>query len=591
MDQPGGQNASICRKGLFFIALSGGAFFGASEAYSLSSAVSGWNLSFWPVPALWGAGLAVGALLARRLPKRQLPLLGVLGLELLLLLLPGGCRRSAMAAVLAGGFLASLPAGSGGALCRAACGAGFAAGFAADLLGFRGDCVPGLLLLPVLLLAVIFALPVRGAWRFLTVLLLPVAVFLFAPIYSAPGFQRAPRNLKDVSIAPALPASLMPATGEGMHFLFVSDLHSPLPAVWAALPYVASVDCIWPRAAARFGDASLKVNSYEGRPGRILPELTRRYDLVYLESLPPVSAAALRAFVEAAFERLDPERGVLVLPAASREALPGGLHVAELPGGNGRFLAASRDSALTADLSVLDRRLQGHQRAFSGDNLFMPAGIFAALYAATEERLPGTAHPPAVSAPAAGFHLPAGLPRVLLWLLPVAWLLLRGICGRSGEGLARVLLVENGASFALVLLAAWQGFDRRELFTGIPALLLSAAGGLLLFDSVLRPRVERWFVGAAALVPFSLLLPWRFLLFEPGYLFAVVCAALASGMVRSRIASRPESRLAPPETVFWSGAGVLAGAVLFELSGILLPGVPAAALLAALVLRIGWFFF
>ena len=130
---------------------------------------------------------------------------------------------------------------------------------------------------------------------------------------------------------------------------------------------------------------------------------------------------------------------------------------------------AALDAALTADLGVLDRRLQGHQRAFSEDNLFMPAGIFAALYAATEESLAVSTSFPVVNPPPTGFHLPAGLPRLLLWCVLAAWLLLRTVCGRSGSGLARVLAVENGAVFSLVLLSAWQGFDRRELFTGIPS--------------------------------------------------------------------------------------------------------------------------
>ncbi len=592
LDQPVENSASFNRKSLFFVALSGGAFFGASEAWSLTAgaAVSGWNLSFWPVPALWGGGAAVGALAVKHIARDRLPLWGVFGLELLLMLLPGEWIRSAGAALLAGGFLASLPAGPAGAPLRAACGAGFAVGFAADLFCFRGGHVPGLLLLPPFLLAVVWALPLRGPQRILPVLLLPVAVFLFAPIYSARSYLSGPQRRSEVSIAPALPASLMPAEGEGMSFLFVSDLHSPLPAVWAALPYVSSVDCIWPRAAACFGDASLKVNSYEGRPGRVLPTLTARYDLIYLENLPPVSAASLAAFVEAALERLDPKRGVLVLPAAFRTLLPGGMHVAELPGSGGHFLAASRDAGLTADIGVLDRRLQGYQRTFNEDNLFMPPGIFAALYAAAEEGRSGIqrgVNSRTVSSPPEnGFRLSAGIARPLPGILPVAWLLLRIFCCRSGEGRARVLLTENGAFFALVLLAVWQWFDRRELFTGIPALLLCAATGFLLFDSVLRHRAERCFVGAAALLPFSLLLPWRIFLFEPGYPVAVICAALAAGMVRSRISARPELRSASPESVFWSGAGMLAGALLFCGLGILLPGIPAAALIAALLLRI-----
>lgn len=597
LDQPVGNSASFNRKSLFFVALSGGAFFGASEAWSLTAgaAVYGWNLSFWPVPALWGAGAAVGALAAKHIARSRLPLWGVFGLELLLMLLPGEWIRSAGAALLAGGFLASLPAGSAGALLRAACGAGFAVGFAVDILCFRGGCVPGLLLLPLFLLAVVCALPLRGPQRILPVLLLPVAVFLFAPIYSARSYLSGPHRRNEVSIAPALPASLMPAEGEGMFFLFVSDLRSPLPAVWAALPYVSKVDCIWPHAAARYGSASLKVNSYEGRPGRILPMLTGRYDLIYLENLPPVSAAALAAFVEAALERLDPKRGVLVLPAAFRVLLPGGLHVAELPGSGGRFLAASRDAGLTADLGVLDRRLQGYQRTFSEDYLFMPPGIFAALYAAAGEGrsgIPGGVNSrTAPSPPENGLPPSAGTASLQLGILSAVWLLLRILCCRSGGGRARVLLTENGAFFALVLLAVWQGFDRRELFTGIPALLLCAATGFLLFDSVLRVRVERWFVVAAALLPFSLLLPWRIFLFEPGYPVAVVCAALAAGMVRSRIAARPESRLTPPESVFWSGTGMLAGALLFCWLGTLLPGIPVAALIAALLLRSGGIFF
>lgn len=594
LDPSGENSASICRKSLWFTALSGGAFFGASEAYSLTvaSLSSGWNLSLWPVPALWGGGLAAGAWLIRMIPGRFLPVLSVFLLEILLLIEPGAPWRSAAAGAAAGGFFCTLPAGSCGTLCRAACGIGFLLGLAADILFFHGNCVPGLVLLPVFLAAFLWNLPLHRVWRILPVAALPIAVALAAPIYSGWTLRSAPRNLKDVSIAPALPASLMPAAKEGMHFLFVSDLHSPLPAVWAALPYVASVDCIWPRAAARFGEASLKVNSYEGRPGRILPELTRRYDLVYLENLPPVSPAALQEFVMLALERTEPKRGVLVLPVAFRGILPDGLHTAELPGGGGRFLAVSRDAALTADLGVLDSRLQGHQRAFSEGNLFMPAGIFAALYAAAEER-PVSAGPiggGVGTVSASGFRLPVPeLPRVLLWGSPVLWLLLRPLCSRSGSGRARVLLTENAAGFALVLLAAWQGFDRRELFTGIPAVLLVATGGLMWCDSILRLRVERWFVVLAALLPFSLLLPWRFLLFEPGYLLIAVCAALAAGMVRSRLAGQAESRLTQTASVFWCGAGLLAGALLFELLGVLLPGVPASAPAAALLLRLGWF--
>lgn len=590
---PSGENsASICRKSLWFTALSGGAFFGASEAYSLTvaSLSYGWNLSLWPVPALWGGGLAAGALLVRAVPPRLQPVLGVLLLEILLLIEPGSPWRSVAAGAASGGFFCILPDGSRGTLCRAACGIGFLLGLAIDILFFHGGCVPGLLLLPIFLAAFLWNLPLHRTWRLLPIAALPIAVALAAPIYSGWTLRSAPRNPKDVSIAPALPASLMPATKEGMHFLFVSDLHSPLPAVWAALPYVASVDCIWPRAAARFGEASLKVNSYEGRPGRILPGLTRQYDLVYLENLPPVSPAALQEFVMLALERTEPKRGVLVLPAAFRGILPDGLHTAELPGGGGRYLAVSRDAALTADLSVLDSRLQGHQRAFSENNLFMPAGIFAALYAAAEER-------PAVGvvgggvsiSSSAGFRLPEWkLPRWFLWSIPVLWLLLRQLFSRSGSGRARVLLTENAAGFVLVLLAAWQGFDRRELFTGIPAVLLLAASGLMWCDSILRLRVERWFIVLAAILPFSLLLPWRFLLFEPGYFLVAVCAALAAGMVRCRLAAQPESRLTQTAAVFWCGAGLLAGALLFELSGMLLPG-GAVAPAAALLLRLGWF--
>ena len=107
---------SNCRKSLFFIILAGGAFFGASEAYSLTAAstASGWNLSFWPVPALWGAGLAAGALLARCLPQRLLPPIGLLVLEILLLLQPGTPWRSATAGLLAGGVLSMLPASPAG---------------------------------------------------------------------------------------------------------------------------------------------------------------------------------------------------------------------------------------------------------------------------------------------------------------------------------------------------------------------------------------------------------------------------------------------------------------------------------------------
>lgn len=480
--------------------------------------------------------------------------------------------------LLFGGMLALLP--PRGVLLRLGFGAAFALTVLLLAFGiFRGTCFL-LILFPAVFALAVLCCRTHWAAKVILCLMLPAAVYIFAS-----GVSRGPDGenlrLKPAAIAPALPASLLPAGGEMRTILFVSGRPSPLPGVWCSLPYVKRVDGIWPNAASLVGGNWFKLNYYSGLPGRILPRLAGNYDLVCLEELPPGSPAARKHFTREAWRKLNPTTGVLILPAAARGDLPpDAVRVLPVPGSRGELLAASPDAALTADPEELDRRMEKLLGGFGRDAAFMPPGIFAALYTEEAPAVPVLQEAAREEKRVPGFFLPGAAAAVIVYLLLRLWF---ARFGRFGSGFA---LAENGAGFALLLLAAGAALAERELTTGVPAAAVWAMPGLAVFHSVLRPRAERGFVAVSLLLPFLWLWNSWTLPSEPAWLAVLLAAALAAGIVRCRVTA--DAGFGGSVSTVLGASGFAAGAALYWAFSCLLPEPLTAALLTALLLRAVW---
>ena len=484
----------------------------------------------------------------------------------------------AVGGVLFGGVLALLP--PRGALLRL----GFGAAFALTALLLAFGVFHGtwflLILFPVVFALAVFCCRTHWTVKLVLCLMLPVAVYIFAFGVSRGPDGENPR-MKPVAIAPALPASLLPEGGEERTILFVSGRPSPLPGVWCSLPYVKRVDGIWPNAASLAGGNWFKLNYYSGLPGRILPKLAGNYDLIYLEELPPGSPAARKHFTREAWRKLNPATGVLILPAAARGDLPpGAVRVLPVPGSRGELLAASPDAALTADPEKLDRRMEKLLGGFGRDAAFMPPGIFAALYTEEASAAPVLREALREEKQTPGFFLPAAAAAVVAYLLLRLWF---ARFGRAGSGFA---LAENGAGFAMLLLAAGAALAERELTTGVPAAAVWAMPGLAVFHSILRPRVERGFVAVSLLLPFLWLWNSWALPSEPAWLAVLLAAARAAGIVRCRVTA--EAGFTGSVSTILGASGFAAGAAVYWAFSVWLPEPLTAALLTALLLRAIW---
>lgn len=503
---------------------------------------------------------------------------GIVLLPVLLLAGYAFCPEPIVALVVGGlctgGGLAALPR-YGGTWHRLLFAGGFAAG--ASLVAFG---VGGVGLLPILFPAVfavaVWCAPVRWYVRLLLIALLPTAVWSY--LNRLPEFSpRLPQP--QVSIAPALPASLIAETsGEPSRILFISGRSSPLPGVWGALPYVGRVDCVTPFAPSDFGPAFSKFRFHTGLPGRVLKKLDCDYDVVFLAELPPGSLPARHGFCRLAWEKLSPGRGVLILPAADRDLLPPGVHIVPLPGSGGGYLAASESPTLTADPGVLDRRLLERQEALGKEAVFMPLGIFSALYFEEQpsselvRSVRGT-----VPVEPEGF-------RLMAFVLLAGYSLLRLYFGRLGRVAGGLALAENAAGLLLILLAAGHVLAECELETGLPSLLVWGVLGVSFFGFTLRPGAERWFGWVALLSPLAWLFAFPSPDCMPGILLIALLIALATGMTGRRIVL--ETGFPRSWVVAFSGFGLAAGGVLFATLTLLLPAPFWPAVVMAIFLRL-----
>ena len=561
-----------------------GLFLGAAFTGAIGSFESGSGPFGNPATALFIAGLEAifGAVLAgswrERCRKSDTRGLLVLPAVLLFLytLLPGPKTALAICGILAGGYLTALPLRSGG--WRLLAGGAFAC--SAFLLAGNPEraALWQMVLFPLLFSSLILWVKAHWLMRLAMIVLLPLSTILFTHGMLP---RRPPVSFPQPhAVAPALPALLM-ANADSTRILFLSERNSLIPGVWLEMPFVERVESIWPQGVilGRFGNP--KFHPHEGPPGRVLPGLKSGFHLIYADQLPRGSEAARRGFVQKLWDLLAPE-GVLVLPSENRLLLPDTAQWAMVPGSDGKRVAAAR-SAVSADLELLDLRLQKLLAPFGGESI-VPAGIFTALYD-TGTELPQL--PPPADVPSS-----AGEENRSAWFYGGVFLALlcygavRLYFGRFGRNPHGFDLVENSAGFALILLAAFDAMSIRELFHGLPAALLWSCIGLSCPALPLRARAARIFALIALVLPAVWLIPGSVIAAEPSWLAVTAIVAIATGSIRAQIAGA--SGFPRSWSTTFSAAGWVAGSAVYTVL-LLLPGDPLLpAILIAAALRLAW---
>ena len=564
-------------------ALCPGLFLGAAFTGAISSFESGSGFLNAPAAAFVIAALEaiLGAVLVGswREKHQQSGTRRLLVLPAVLLflysLLPGPKSALAICGILAGGYLTALPLRSGA--WRLVSGGAFAL----SLFVLSGDpyraALWQMVLFPLLFASLILWVKAHWLLRLGMIVLLPLSTILFT---NGMLSRRPPVQIPQAhDIAPALPALLM-ADADSTRILFLSERNSLIPGIWLEMPFVGRVESIWPQGEllGRLGNPKFK--PYTGLPGRVLPNLKHRFDLIYTDQLPRGGEAARRGFVQKLWERLEPE-GILVLPSENRLLLPDSAQWAILPGSGGGRIAASR-GPLSTDLELLDARLQKLLAPF-GSEPMIPAGIIPALYD-TGENPPQLPPPENIPSHGTGSRSPWFYGGVLLVLLGYG--AIRLYFGRFGRNPLGFGFLENSAGFALVLLAAFDAMSARELFTGIPAPLIWGCIGLSVITLPLRPRAKQLLAFTALLLPAVWLLPQSIATQEPSWFVVTAIMAVATGTVQAQLAV--ESKFPRSWSTTFAAAGWVAGGVIY-LTLLLLPGDPLPpAILTAAALRLAW---
>ncbi len=485
----------------------------------------------------------------------------------------------AVAGIGVGGWLTAQPA-AGSGVSRFCFGVGLLAASAVSFLQPENSTVRFLavpfLFAPTMAVTLLCACRGLGVrMRILLVMVFPLFLIglgqgMTARISGVARLPLAPPSL----VRAALPASLLPDQSS-LRVLFLSDRVSALPRVWAALPYVESIECVWPSAPSELEPSGRKVEIFHCFPGRSV--LSGRYDLIFVEGFGPGSPASKRFFAAKLWrDHLAESGGVLVLPRREAPALPEEASAIPLPGAGAFYLAAGRTPP-AAGLGELDRRLQRLQGLFSDEMRLMPPGIFEALYFGPPE--PAAVPVPAVPAPPENFWLAAGM-------LLAAYALVRLYFGRMERNSYGFALFENYAAFALVLVAAAVRLDALELTGGIAGGAIWALLGFTVFNFPFRPRAEWVLALLAALIPAIWFLSGVFLDSGGGYWLAAALCALAAGVTRVRICALAEF----PRTwnTLFCGTGLAAGAVAAALLVRFTPDPVLPAVAAAAFLRLGW---
>ncbi len=490
-------------------------------------------------------------------------------------LFPGPRLALALGGILLGGYLTALPFRDGKYR--------FLFGISFALTAFlKPESAIMTAILLVLLLPALFGatiLWVKAHWmlRVAMILLLPVAAIQSVRLLEQPrSVQPEPKE-----VSTALPSVLM-ANSEAARILFISERTSVLPELWSRMPFVTSVDSVRSRYRDDFHSPELwnKLRLYTGFPGKTIALFTEPYHLIYVNTLPEGNETARRGFVEKLWRLLDSRHGLLVLPASNRLLLPASAQWAALPGSNGTFVAAAQE-AVTTDLELLDQRLQALLRPYGEEN-YIPAGLVPALYY--------TPAPPKL-AELEAHSLPG----------PVAvasnfWIALVGLMGgyavirlyfrRFGRNSWGFGLMENGAAFALILLAAFDAMAHRELFTGLPAAMVWSCVGIALFPLRLRPAAGKILILCATLLPGLWFLPWNFFSMEPGWIIVVATVALATAAARGKLSE--ESGFPRSWNTTFSAVGWVAGGVIYAVLALLLPDPLLPAILIATAARFAW---
>jgi len=280
----------------------------------------------------------------------------------------------------------------------------------------------------------------------------------------------------------------------------------------------------------------------KGPPGTALLQTPGVYDLIFVEELPPGDQ---HRFCEVLWQKLDPEHGVLVLPASRRDQLPK-LEWHVLPGSRGRCAVSFRGHVPDLDPESLDSALQ-RKLADAGAENFIPGGIMSALLLTPEPSLPPLPAP--VSSGTRNF-----------WIAVTAYLLLAALWSRKERCEIFLAAAGNGCACLLILLAAFQYCRSLVLFSGISPGWVLAAFALVFSGFSFGPAVRR------ALGIFGIAtVCWWFLnpmLLRPSLFAAVFCGLFTAlehkALCRMKILSRQQLDLALL-------VGAILGSVLFQL--------------------------
>ncbi len=567
----------------FFAAISAGSFLGVLLGHSFYQLprYGGW-LSSIPIASMVGAiGVIIGAGMVAIGKKMRRPA-DFLFLLLILLLMTYVYRPLppiilVVCSVLFGGMLALLPS------FRDVYRLGFSLSFVifSVLPFFRFSSLTHLLMVGSPLLFILAVLSLRTHWITRVMFCIAIPYLVWTSTFTLTANRESQISPEPPPLASALPVSLLPVEDvDARTVLFISSVPSPMLYLLSAFPYVEQADIICKEPGSLGSIKNDKINFYFDSPGWVLPKLRANYDLIYLEEIPSGLSQVRRYFITRVWKKLKPDRGVLVLPVSASGDLPKEVAKALIvPGSNGMLLAASPNASLTADIELLEQRLDKLLSGLGEHISFIPAGIFTALYWETDEL------DLEVPSPIRENPCPIWFWGVVVLVIATYLLLCLGL-GRYIRVASGFALVENGAEFALLLMVATFSLASQELLNGVPWQVTIAMLGFVMFSFTSHLRTGRILVGLALVLAFlwlcELYSPWL----ELACLFSLCLESLATGTVYTRVSK--VARFSGSVAMSWSGLGFATGSALFWLLSSFFPNPILPALLVATFLRIIW---
>lgn len=246
--------------------------------------------------------------------------------------------------------------------------------------------------------------------------------------------------------------------------------------------------------------------------------------------------------------RLEPD-GVLIMPVAETELLPpGDWNFSVLPGGDGKWTAARRGSAVCVDPATLDARIG----KFSSPELppVLPAGAFEAMYPPPPEV--------EVTPPPRGFLGAVNWFRIAAAV--VLWAVLRLLLCRRAHMSTAAAAAETAAAMVLYSLAILPMWSGHMMDTGISPFALFAGVGLLLLPrpfAIVRNGMRILTEAAVGVLPWLPGCSWCWLPLVSWFSWFLSGSAVFTGL-------RAENRRS---TLYGALVGAAAGFLLYRVLG------------------------